>query len=740
MSPRQPARLAMLLLMVVIFSACQPPPTATPTPDTGEYPVKIFDTTKVSDQTTRNALKGFDSETGTMRFAQSTEVLNNLKANDVMVSEPSSVAPFGYLRRVKTVRKEGNEVVLETEPAKLTDAVQSGTLKIEASAPELTETGFSTRDLRPKLGVGVGIGKGFVYNETFSETICLDDSNCDAGNIKIDGKVRVSLGFRVQLGVDYEFPSSFMAYFEASAGGDSSADFNVAGAFKDAFKKEKRIGDYYDVITGSIGPVPVVIVVNSELWVGVDGSAQGNFTVGASPTLSALVGLRWTSKDGFKFFPGPQAALNFRPPNLSASTKVHAYTRTEVRLKLYGLFGPTIMASGGAELEAAFPRDPLWTVSGRAFGRLELAGKIPIIDVPFDLSQTLFDEKFKVGDAPILPPVLTITKSSLEVIYKKPTDFYGYFTVADPQGRTVTLSGSSSRDGTLPTLNHAFASPGPRTLTLTASNGDKASQGQINIDAINHPPSVQGAGNNASTPLGLPLFLNANGYDLNEPQNRLDCSKLRWTASGSDVVTTETGSSFGCQPKISFSEQGSRSLNVTATDPEGLSAIQSVTVNVSARPAQLPPIVDRIEISKDGEKLQNNQEVFLSTGLNIAVPVDNPDNSPVNFAWSVEQVPRPEDCAAANCSIFFNPRRVLNFNQNQASFDWIPSIASMPGFKFPTEKRCIAVFGQPNCEFQNVEVAARVVVLLTVTSSVAPDIAQIRSFNLQISPKTLPPK
>lgn len=727
------------LLGILLLAACKPAQQ----PDSGQYPVKIPDTTKVSDETTRKALTAYNSETGVMRFSQATAVLNNLKTNDVLVSDISDAAPYGYLRKVKSIRREGTEVVLETEQAKLTDAVHSGTLVIEAPQPSGSQS-VSSQEVKPQLDIGGGVGAGLLIDQNFERALCLDDANCNAGKVTFKGRGRASLGYRIQLGVEVDLIDGAMAYFEASAGADLSASFSILGEFSGNLKKETVVGEDIEIVKGSIGPVPIVVVITSELLIGAEGSASGNFSVGASPTLSATVGLRWTSNDGFKFFPGPQMGLNFTPPTGGVNVSAQGYALANIHAKLYGVFGPKIVLKGGLELEAGYPRDPLWTVFGRVFGHLDFKGLVPIIKIPFDLSKTLFDERFKVGDAPIQPPVITLKQPSTSVTFKKPTNLYDLFSTSDPQGRTVSVVGSSNRDGTLSSLNHAFTTPGPRVLTFTASNGDKTAQAQMNVDAINYAPSAQGLGS-SSTPVGIPLFLNATGHDLNEPQNRLDCSRLRWTSSGSDIITTETGSSFGCQPKISFAESGPRSFTVTATDPEGLSNSQNISVEVSDRPAQLPPLVDRIEINSGfkGRKLQNGEEVLSREGLTLSVPVDNPDGSPVNFEWSVEQVPRPESCTPTifdTCASFYTPRRVKTFSQNQATLDWIALGSDMPGFKYPTEKRCVPVFGQPGCEIQDVNIPARLLVSLRVTSSVAPDVVQNRSFVLQLSPQDIGPK
>ena len=729
--------------LVAILIACgktNPPPVAAVKPVVNDYPVKIPDTTKISDQITRDALTTFDATSGTMKFSQATATLENLKTDDVLVSEPTKAAPYGYLRKVKTMRKEGAGMVLETEPAKLTDAIQSGSLNFEAVKPDLPVSGQAT-PLKPKLGGGGGINKGYLYDQNISETICLDDKNCDAGNIKLDGRLRVAIGLTLGLGVEYKVPFSLMAYLEASAGGDTFADLNVTAHFNDSFKKEKLVKNFYEVVTAYIGPLPVVMFISTDLFVGVDGDAQGDFTTGVKPTLTGRIGLRWTSSNGFETF-SPEAALNFRPPVLKASANVKAYIRTVSSIKLYGVFGPMIDSNAGAGIEAGFPRDPLWTVFGNAYARMDVKGTFPYIDVPFDFSRTLLDKRFELGKAEIQPPTIAVNKPSTLAVFKKPIDLRQFYSTSDPQGRTVAVTASSNRDGSVSTNPSFSGAPGPRIVTLTASNVDKTAQASLEVDAVNSAPQIVGGGiTSASIPLGLPTYLSAYASDINEPQDRLGCEKLRWATTGTDVLTTESGSSFGCEPRIVFADQGTRTFTATATDPEGLTTSNTINVNVTARLAKNPPDVGRIEVRYRNTKISPGELVLNQDGLTITAPLDNPDNSPVTFNWTVEQIIGPNDCSSTPtepCGVLFFPRRIYEFNQDQASINWGAS-GNIPNFEFPTkrEKVCEVPFGGTVlvCSYQNRPKPATVFLTLNANSPVA-NIQQVRTFTLQISPET----
>src|SRR6476661_785906 len=88
----------------------------------------IPDTTKISDDLTKNALTSYDRTTGRMIFSSETLLLKRLNVNDVLVSDPGPNAPSGYLRKISSKRRDQGRIILETVQAKLTEAITRGTL------------------------------------------------------------------------------------------------------------------------------------------------------------------------------------------------------------------------------------------------------------------------------------------------------------------------------------------------------------------------------------------------------------------------------------------------------------------------------------------------------------------------------------------------------------------------------------------------------------------------------------
>ncbi|MBL4686102.1 MAG: hypothetical protein JKY37_16030 [Nannocystaceae bacterium] len=89
---------------------------------------------------------------------------------------------------------------------------------------------------------------------------------------------------------------------------------------------------------------------------------------------------------------------------------------------------------------------------------------------------------------------------------------------------------------------------------------------------------VQPAGD-LSVSDGTVLGLEGSGSDVNEPSGLLLCSALTW--SSSNPADTFSPSAVGCEPDVTLNGVGSRTIVLTATDGEGASATDSITVTAA---------------------------------------------------------------------------------------------------------------------------------------------------------------
>lgn len=80
------------------------------------------------------------------------------------------------------------------------------------------------------------------------------------------------------------------------------------------------------------------------------------------------------------------------------------------------------------------------------------------------------------------------------------------------------------------------------------------------------------------------------------PAAGLSCDRLRWTSS----FSTDPFPVTGCEVEVAFPSNGTRTLTLTGTDPQGATGTATVSVNVVDPPANLPPVVRITSPQHDG--------------------------------------------------------------------------------------------------------------------------------------------
>lgn len=194
------------------------------------------------------------------------------------------------------------------------------------------------------------------------------------------------------------------------------------------------------------------------------------------------------------------------------------------------------------------------------------------------------------------------------------------------------ITWESSVDGDLGTGNsitHAFTTAGTRTITLRSTDADGATgQEVISLTIENTAPSVAIT---RPTPgetvfAGSPVTLRGTAFDTNEPDQDVACSSLVWRSSfeGDDDFPLA-----GCETEATFSTLGSRTVSLTATDPQGLSTTETVTVSVVEPPNNLPPAVS-VTSPQNGIDI-GFFEVLTFNGT----AVDPEGNTPLSYEWIV---------------------------------------------------------------------------------------------------------
>ncbi len=591
----------MLILLVAVLTACgatQPPTPATST-------AIIPDTTRVTDAATRGALSAYDASSGTLTFSSTTPTLARLEAGDVLVSEPSSAAPSGYLRKVTGVHQSGGQVVLDTTQANLTDAISEGELNadFQLTGDDLLSTqglpqGVTLTAL-PSRGGGVkaqaGVGENYGFRLSFDHTFVPVQGPNATGTVKVDGAVEFNVGYGVNIGISgcFELPPICVKSFQASVGFAQGSHLNITGDFQGVVGDSVLVGtQYFKPKVFFIGPVPVVLVPKVELYLTAGGEIKAHVKFAASESVTAQLGARWTKGQGWKDISGFGINGSVSPPTFSGSLKPRVGVRSVASFTLYDVAGPEAGLEGGVNLDVAYPRNPAWIVGGFLKGTLGFRVTLPILGTLASYNTTLFDINKELGRSGNTPPTLALTSQPHTVNANAPVNFRALctangptfgngelFVAADAEDGCPQVTVSSDRDGTL-TPDYSFTSTGDRTITATArDSAGQTTQLRFVLSVINPPPSLTltYAGDAHQ---GTPYSISASIADPNEGSATDFCANTTWAVDAPDTLRQVNG----CQVEVTFGTTGARSVRVSTHDRLG--AVTSQTVNLTV----LPPL------------------------------------------------------------------------------------------------------------------------------------------------------
>ena len=157
----------------------------------------IPDTTKILPGTTTQYLSGISGDGAVFTFTQSTPVLESLSSGNIIVSDVATNAPYGFLRKVTSVLRSGNQVIIQTESTTLEDAVQKGSVQLEHTLTPNQING-GTAIMGVELIRAIDVPDEFYFQ--LNDVVLYDeDGNTNTTNdqIKASGDIR--------LAPDYDF-------------------------------------------------------------------------------------------------------------------------------------------------------------------------------------------------------------------------------------------------------------------------------------------------------------------------------------------------------------------------------------------------------------------------------------------------------------------------------------------------------------------------------------------------------
>jgi hypothetical protein len=267
----------------------------------------------------------------------------------------SASTPYGSLTKIDFVNVQAPcELAFQTVPATLEEAVGSngGDLDLttfsevgsgSASDSAAHAAAVSAKSFRPGLSKAVSCSSG--------------------ASASLSGSVGVSV------------TPALHAHFSLF-GGLSSAEFSLTGSANASLTADVHASTGCDLnrtallahplqiatFAGAVGPIPVVITLQGQLYVDANLAASADTTSNLTASASIAGGIKDANGKFSAFLTGPNASFTFNPPTITGNASASAYLEPAIQALLYGIAGPQLSLNTGLDFNADTTKNPWWSL------------------------------------------------------------------------------------------------------------------------------------------------------------------------------------------------------------------------------------------------------------------------------------------------------------------------------------------------------------------------------------------
>ena len=398
-----------LLMLIFLIQSCKDENTTEPQSNADE--IKIAKNTKILNETDYTTyLKEISSDSATFTFYSSSNTKFDFKVNDVMCLAVGE----GILRKITSVNKTADEVIVETTEASLADAIESGKVSFSEVLPE---------PLQKDLPKGIKyLGKRLFKDGkktalTFSiERILFDEdnnTNTTDDQIKVTGNLELSSTLTGEIEFGYFNIERLELGYEFTEGTSINLEVGLINTSVNLFSYEFPPINFPPIII-LVGSLPVIVTPQLNIETGSDIDIYAQLETGVEQEINYNVGLLYEN-ESWSTFKEIDTTFNFIPPTINGGVTRKVFVTPDLQFKIYVIVSPNLEAElyGKAKAEISLPNPDLEL---DVFAGLNITGgvKMEVFDIAIiDYSYTFYEFEVPIyhqvfnGNNPPDPPTLS---------------------------------------------------------------------------------------------------------------------------------------------------------------------------------------------------------------------------------------------------------------------------------------------------------------------------------------------
>jgi hypothetical protein len=322
--------LVILFFVIIILSGCKEDPDGILSVKSNSEVPSISEEVRYIDKN-KFSMNLISSDSSSFTFKKGEQDIDNLSIGNIIVSDHD----FGYLRKIKNIQSLNGQIIIQTELASLTDAIESATISFskQLSRNDIAKTLFS----KPGIKESTDNSK---FEFEFINTVIYDhDGNLNTTHdqIVLNGQIELD----PWIGMYLEIKKWQLKEMKISL--TITENMKVKGTanlVNFEFNKEKLFKSFQlNPFTVFVGWLPIVIVPYLNFYLGANGKIMAEISTDIEQNAQISAGVRYVNNSWEPFNEVTHNFL-FREPTFSAEANFQGYVKPQMELMIYGILGP----------------------------------------------------------------------------------------------------------------------------------------------------------------------------------------------------------------------------------------------------------------------------------------------------------------------------------------------------------------------------------------------------------------